>query len=136
MVADQLGIDPESLGAVKKEGVLKTMETRRAFLSDPSHRIRFVYLPKHSSWLNQIEIIFGIINRRVIRRGSFTSKFDLIEKLKRFVDYFNETIAQPMNWTYTGRPTRNEPKQRPKTWRELRQADKAWKKLALVGMNL
>ena len=72
------------------------MATRRAFLSDLSHRIRFVYIPKHSSWLNQIEIIFGIINRRVMRRGSFTSKFDLIEKLKRFINYFNGTIAQPM----------------------------------------
>jgi transposase len=136
MVADQLDIDQATLGATRKSGVLKTMDSRRAFLAEPRHRIRFVYTPKHSSWLNQIEIIFGIINRRVMRRGNFTSKLDLIEKLKRFVDYFNETIAQPMNWTYTGRPTRNEPKQRPKTWRELRQADKAWKKLALVGMNL
>ncbi len=136
LVADQLGTDQATLGAPKQEGVLNTMDTRRAFLSDPSHRIRFVYLPKHSSWLNQIEIIFGIINRRVMRRGSFTSKFDLIEKLKRFINYFNETIAQPMNWTYTGRPTHNAPKQRPRTWRELRQDEKPWKKLALVGTNL
>jgi hypothetical protein len=112
------------------------MESRRALLSDPSHRIRFVYLPKHSSWLNQIEIIFGIINRRVIRRGSFTSKQDLIEKLNCFMDYFNKTIAKPMNWTYTGRPTRSSPNQRPRTWRELRQTEKQWKKLALVGTKL
>jgi len=136
LVADRLGIDPATLGAAKKEGLLSTMATRRAFLSDPSHRIRFVYLPKHSSWLNQIEIIFGIINRRVMRGGSFRSKSDLIEKLKRFMDYFNETIARPMNWTYTGRPTRNTPKQRPRTWRELRQAEKSGKELALVGRNL
>lgn len=136
MIADQLGIDPASLGVAKKEGVLSTMATRRAFLSDPSHRIRFVYLPKHSSWLNQIEIIFGIINRRVMRGGSFTSKSDLVEKLQRFMTYFNETIARPMNWTYTGRPTRNTPRPRPRTWRELRQAEKHGKKLALVGMNL
>lgn len=136
MVASQLGIDQATLGAAKKEGVLKTMATRRAFLSDLSHRIRLVYIPKHSSWLNQIEIIFGIINRRVMRRGSFTSKFDLIEKLKRFMNYFNETIAQPMNWTYTGRPTRNTPRNRPRTWRELRQIEKPWKELALVGTNL
>lgn len=136
MVAEQLGIDPASLGAVKKSGVLKSMATRRAFLSDPSHRIRFVFLPKHSSWLNQIEIVFGIINRRVMRLGNFTSQLDLIEKLKRFIDYFNATFAQPMNWTYTGRPTRNTPTSRPRTWRELRQSEKPWKKLALVGMNL
>lgn len=136
LVADRLGFDQESLGAVRKRGILKTMNSRRAFLSDPSHRIRFVYLPKHSSWLNQIEIIFGIINRRVMRRGSFTSKRDLIEKLERFMDYFNETIAKPMNWTYTGRPTRSSPNQRPKTWRELRQTEKSWKNPALVGTNL
>jgi transposase len=136
MIADYLGIDQATLGIAKKEGVLETMATRRAFLSDPTHRIRLVYLPKHSSWLNQIEIIFGIINRRVMRRGSFTSKSNLIEKLKRFIGYFNETIAQPMNWTYTGRPTRNTPRQRPRTWRELRQNEKPWKKLSLVGMNL
>ena len=136
MIADQLGIDQATLGAAKKKGVLNTMTTRREFLSDPSHRIRLVFIPKHSSWLNQIEIIFGIINRRVMRHGSFTSKFDLIEKLKRFMTYFNRTIAQPMNWTYTGRPTRNTPKERPRTWRELRQAGKPWKELALVGTNL
>ncbi len=136
MLADQLGIDQATLGIAKKNGDLKTMATRRAFLSDLSHRIRFVYIPKHSSWLNQIEIIFGIINRRVMRRGSFTSKFDLIEKLKRFMNYFNTTIAQPMNWTYTGRPTNNTPKERPRTWRELRQIKKYWKELALVGTNL
>jgi transposase len=136
MVADQLGIDQDTLGAKRKGGILKTTATRKAFLSEKSHRIRFVYLPKHSSWLNQIEIIFGIINRRVIRHGSFPSKLDLIEKLKRFMTYFNETMAKPMNWTYTGRPTHSQPNQRPRTWRELRQTEKPWKKHALVGTNL
>ena len=136
LVAEQLGIDPATLGTSRKSGVLSTMETRRNFLSDATHHIRFVYLPKHSSWLNQIEIIFGIINRRVMRRGSFSSKLDLIEKLQRFISYFNDTIAKPMNWTYTGRPTRNTPTQRPRTWRELRTTEKTWQKLALVGMNL
>ena len=136
LVAEQLGIDPATLGTSRKSGVLSTMETRRNFLSDATHRIRFVYLPKHSSWLNQIEIIFGIINRRVMRRGSFTSKLDLIEKLQRFISYFNDTIAKPMTWTYTGRPTRNTPTQRPRTWREIRITEKTWQKLALVGMNL
>jgi transposase len=136
VIAEQLGIDSEALGIAKKHGILKTMATRRKFLSDLSHRIRFVYIPKHSSWLNQIEIIFGVINRRVLRRGNFTSKLDLIEKLNRFMSYFNATIGKPMNWTYTGRPTRNTPSKRPRTWRELRQTERPWKKLALAGTNL
>lgn len=135
VIAKELGIDSTTLGISEKHGILKTMATRREFLSDPSHRIRIVYIPKHSSWLNQIEIIFGVINRRVLRRGSFTSKLDLIEKLKRFMTYFNETIGKPMNWTYTGRPTRNAPTIRPRTWRETRQTEKPWKKFALAGTN-
>ena len=66
--------------------------------------VRFVYLPKHTSWLNQIEIVFGIIMRKVIRRGSFTSTADLKDKLERFIVYFNEVFAKPFRWTFTGRP--------------------------------
>ena len=84
--------------------MLQSQATRQEFLSDKSHRVRFVYTPKHSSWLNQIEIIFGVIMRKVIRRGSFTSTADLGDKLKRFIAYFNEVFAKPFRWTFTGRP--------------------------------
>lgn len=119
VVARHLGIPSEELGRVGKHGILKSMASRRAFLSDVSHRIRFVYIPKHSSWLNQVEVIFGMFNRRVMRGGNFTSKADLIAKLKRFTDYFNAHIAKPMNWTFTGRPTEKESFEAPKTWRQL-----------------
>ena len=84
--------------------MLRSQQTRRKFLSERSHRIRFVYLPKHTSWLNQIEIVFGVIMRKVIRRGNFTSVADLQEKLLRFIDYFNKVFAKPFRWTFTGRP--------------------------------
>lgn len=131
-VARKLGIDQATLGKVKRRGILKTMKTRRAFLSDPTHAIRLVYLPKHSSWLNQVEVIFGIISRRVIRGGSFTSKADLTQKLQAFIKYFNQTYAKPMQWTYTGRPIRSKKHQRPRTWREKRQLTKSAQTFALV----
>jgi transposase len=95
---------PTELGKKGVRGVQKSMASRRVFLSERGHRIRFVYLPKHSSWLNQIEVVFGVIMRKVVRRGSFTSVEDLREKLLKFIDYFNRVFAHPFRWTYTGRP--------------------------------
>ena len=80
------------------------MATRAEFLSDINHQIRFVYLPKHSSWLNQIEIVFGIIHRKLLRGGNFTSVADLESQLREFLDYYNRTMAHPFAWTYTGKP--------------------------------
>ena len=84
------------------------MATRREFLADIKHRIRFVYLPKHSSWLNQIEIVFGIIHRKLLRRGNFTSVTDLESQLREFMDYYNATMAHPFAWTYTGKPVQKQ----------------------------
>ncbi len=103
VVAEACGItDP--LGKKGVRGVLKSVASRQVFLSEPSHRVRFVYTPKHSSWLNQIEVVFGVIMRKVVRRGSFTSANDLRDKLVNFIDYFNRVFAHPFRWTYTGRP--------------------------------
>ena len=117
-VARSEGIDESTLGIKGTSEILQSMTTRQAFLMERSHRLRFVYTPKHSSWLNQIEIIFGIVHRRAIARGSFASLEALKERLLSFIDYFNRTFAQPFRWTYTGRPVKAQPAPRPRTWRE------------------
>ncbi len=94
----------EELGKKGVRGILKLQAMRWEWLSELVHRIRFVYVPKHTSWLNQTEVIFGVIMRKVVRRGSFASVSELRDKLLCFIDYFNQVFAKPFRWTYTGRP--------------------------------
>jgi transposase len=102
LVAKRCGIT-EELGEKGEWGVLKSMATRAAFLSDPTHRLQFVYTPKHTSWLNQIELWFSILVRRALKRGNFPSLEALRERILEFIDYYNQT-AEPFQWTYKGRP--------------------------------
>ena len=83
---------------------LRTGAQRRAFLTDPEHKHVLHYTPRHGSWLNQISIWFGVLQKRVIRRGNFVSKADLTRRILAYIAYYNEHLAHPYCWTYTGQP--------------------------------
>lgn len=102
LIAKKLNLE-DDFGKKGKTGILKDLVTREKFLSDNSHRIRFVYTPKHCSWLNQIEIWFGILTRKILRRGNFQSINELRIRIAKFIEYYNTIMAKVFKWTYKGK---------------------------------
>lgn len=101
-IAEECNVSTD-LGVEKKRGVIQSMITRSKFLTDENHRIRFVYTPKHCSWMNQIEIWFSIISRQLLKRLSCNSIEILKERITTYISFFNETMAKPFKWTYDGK---------------------------------
>ena len=63
----------------------ESVPTREAFSTDAGHRIRFAYVPKHTSWLNRVGIWFGVPKRRVLERGDFRSKAELRNRMLELI---------------------------------------------------
>lgn len=101
-IAELSGIE-EDLGVKGQRGILASMASRAADFRDLTHKVVFHYTPKHSSWMNQIEIWLSILVRKLLKRGSFTSVEDLQAKVLAFIDYSNRTMAKPFKWTYQGK---------------------------------
>lgn len=100
-IASVLGYS-EPLGQNRKSGILKNLQTRREFLSDPSHDVYFQFTPKHCSWLNPIENWFSVLQRRVITNGNFASPDDLRVKIDAYIDFHNRYELKILNWQFTG----------------------------------
>lgn len=100
LVADECAL-PDELGVKGKEGILKNMKSREEYLMEESHRIRFVYTPKHSSWVNQIEIWFGIITRKLLKKSSYVSVEEMAQSILNFIKQYNLT-AKAFHWKYAG----------------------------------
>jgi hypothetical protein len=103
LVARGCGLE-EDWGEQEKRGICTSMPTRAEFLSDVSHRIRFRSTPKHTSWLNHIELWFSLLVRRLLQRGHCIAVEDLRERILAFIHSCNRTMAKPFKWTYKGRP--------------------------------
>jgi DDE superfamily endonuclease len=101
---------------------LRTGAQRRTFLTDAAHKHVVHFTPKHGSWLNQVEIWFGVLTRRLLRRGEFRSVEELAERIRAFIAYYDRYHAHPYEWTYTGKPlSSGDDKQKRKRTRYRRQ---------------
>lgn len=97
LVAEMSGI------ALPAEG-LGSAKGRRAWLSDASHRHVFHFTPVHGSWLNQVEMFFSVLSRKLLKRDDFASAEAFAERLHAWMDWYNREWAHPYRWTYDGTP--------------------------------
>lgn len=101
-VAEMEEYDQEEIGIKGQSGYLKNMETRRSFLETDHHRVRFVFTPKHCSWLNPVENWFAKLQRQILNKGNFKSVKELEQRIEQFIEFYNQHNAKPLNWKFKG----------------------------------
>lgn len=100
-LAKQIGFE-QDLGKKGYKGILKSKKTRKAFLEDPAHRVRFVFTPKHCSWLNPVENWFAKLQRHILTHGNFSSVKELEQAIYDYIQYYNRCLIKPMQWKFKG----------------------------------
>lgn len=100
-IAQTIG-DTKDLGKKARYGILKSQKSRMEYLENKNHRVRFLYTPKHCSWMNQIENWFGLLQQKVINNGEFESVNKLENDIENFIQYYNSYLAKPFNWKFNG----------------------------------
>lgn len=101
-IAEEEEYEMDQIGIKGICGILKNQQTRKAFLERSEHRIRFLYTPKHCSWLNPIENWFAKLQRHVITNGNFSSVKELENKIEAYIAYYNVSLVKPLNWKFKG----------------------------------
>ncbi len=89
----------ELSGLATSEGLV-TGKARRQWLSDPEHKHVFHFTPVHGSWLNQVELFFSVLSRKLLKRDDFASEEAFVERLVQWLDFYNKEWAHPYKWTY------------------------------------
>jgi DDE superfamily endonuclease len=94
----------ELSGLALDERLLRTGQDRRAWLSEPDHKHVFHFTPVHGSWLNQVELFFSVLSRKLLRRDDFASVEAFVSRVGEWMAYYNREWAHPYRWTYAGTP--------------------------------
>lgn len=101
-IGEMEGYDNAELGIKGESGFLKSMKTRKTFLERDFHRVRFLFTPKHCSWLNPIENWFAKVQRHVITNGNFSSVEQLELKIEVYIQFYNDCLSKPLKWKFKG----------------------------------
>jgi hypothetical protein len=101
-VAEREKITVETFGVKGKSGILRSMESRAAFVHDPAHQVVLYSTPTHASWMNQVDIWLSIFVRTLLTRGNVRSLDDVRDQILAFIASSHRTMATPITWTSTG----------------------------------